>query len=226
VAAALEASTRRVLTPLIDDLDTGRRSAGRVIVACAAVILTVIGGLGYLALRSDHDRPVAAPPAAGSADSAAPTPSPTAPSGPVRIVAAHDFDPDGNKTENPELVPLAVDGNPATSWHTLVYTTATLGNLKPGVGLLLDLGAKTQVAAVQVLLSGPGTSLELRVGDRLSANASDYFTVAAADGAVDLVTLAPAGRLEARYLVVWLTRLPPVNGGFQGTIRDIQVFRN
>lgn len=225
VAAALEAATRRVLALPVDELDQPRRSAGRVIVAAAAVILTVIGSLGYLALRSDENRPIAPvagptvlPPAASS--------SPEPPSGPVPIVSARDFDPDGNGTENPDLVHFAIDGNPTTSWHTLVYTTALLGGLKPGVGLLLDLGAKTRVAAVQVELSGPGTSLELRVADRLSESASDYFTVAAAQGAVDVVTLAPAAKIEARYLLVWLTKLPAVNGGFQGTVRDIQVFRN
>ncbi len=60
----------------------------------------------------------------------------------------------------------------------------------------------------------------------MSESASDYFTVAAAQGAVDVVTLAPAAKIEARYLLVWLTKLPAVTGGFQGTVRDIQVFRN
>ena len=82
------------------------------------------------------------------------------------IAGVSDFDPvqdRGNGTENPELAPFAIDGNPATSWETLQYfNNPKLGLLKPGVGLVVDLGHVRQVGAVKVSLGGDGTTVELR----------------------------------------------------------------
>src|ERR1700712_5492603 len=41
---------------------------------------------------------------------------------PVAIVAAGDFDPEGDPPhENPEQVPHAIDGNDSTVWKTSIY---------------------------------------------------------------------------------------------------------
>jgi hypothetical protein len=56
------------------------------------------------------------------------------------IVGVHTFDPDGNGNENDDLAALAIDGNPATEWHTVCYSDKYLGG-KGGVGLVVDLGA-------------------------------------------------------------------------------------
>ena len=52
------------------------------------------------------------------------------------------FDPEGDgEPENDSDVPLAFDGDPSTAWSTLEYRgSPDFGNLKDGVGLLLDLG--------------------------------------------------------------------------------------
>lgn len=60
---------------------------------------------------------------------------------PIPVVAIQDLDPYGaDKRENAALVPLAIDSKPATAWTTLRYGRADMSG-KPGVGLLLDLGA-------------------------------------------------------------------------------------
>ena len=62
-------------------------------------------------------------------------------------VTATDLDPQGDPPEeNRELAPLAVDGDPATSWRTVTYEQDLgPGGLKTGVGLPLDLGPPRQV---------------------------------------------------------------------------------
>ena len=71
--------------------------------------------------------------------------------------------PPGNGTENPAQVKLAWDGNPTTAWHTVTYfRRPDLGGLKPGVGLLVDLGSPQTVGAVRLRLVGHGTSVQLR----------------------------------------------------------------
>ena len=91
-----------------------------------------------------------------------------APSGaPVTLRSANDFDPradGGSGAENAKRVKRAIDGDPETVWTTERYRRlATFGGLKPGVGLVLDLGEPTKVAAVSVRLSGDGTDVEIRV---------------------------------------------------------------
>ena len=66
---------------------------------------------------------------------------------PIAGVTATDFDPQGTPPEeNPELAPLAVDGDKTTAWRTLNYKqNFGPGGLKSGVGLILDLGARRSV---------------------------------------------------------------------------------
>lgn len=132
----------------------------------------------------------------------------------IEVVDVDDFDPPpGNGEENPDEVAGAVDGDPATAWSTLTYfNDPELGNLKEGVGLVLDLGETQPVSAVTLDLVGAGTTVELRVAEQLGQAAADFDLVASAEEAGETVTLEPAEPVQARYLLLWLTRLPPVGG--------------
>src|SRR5699024_3566567 len=67
------------------------------------------------------------------------------------IAAVHDIDPYGNNSENPDDVEYVVDGDTSTSWTTLeYYGSPEFGGLKPGVGLVLDLGGLRDVSSVRV----------------------------------------------------------------------------
>jgi hypothetical protein len=139
-----------------------------------------------------------------------------------------DFDPDGNpSSENPDEVPLATDGNPATGWTTMTYTRPALGGLKPGVGLLIDLGSDRSVGSVQVRLGGSPTDLALYAAPRgtstAPANVTSMRRVAVEKGAGGEVTLRPRHGTRTRYLVVWLTSLPPVAGGYRGEIDELTI---
>jgi putative peptidoglycan lipid II flippase len=106
-----------------------------------------------------------------------------------------------------------VDGDPATAWSTLTYfNDPELGNLKEGVGLVLDLGETQPVSAVTLDLVGAGTTIELRAAEQLGQTAADFDLVASAEEAGESVTLEPVEPVQARYLLLWLTRLPPVGG--------------
>ena len=70
----------------------------------------------------------------------------------IDLTTVVDFDPPpGDGAERPGTVPGAVDDDPATAWETERYDSAALGGLKAGVGLLVDLGAPTQVDRVELL---------------------------------------------------------------------------
>ncbi|MER5739929.1 MULTISPECIES: protein kinase family protein [unclassified Streptomyces] len=146
---------------------------------------------------------------------------------PVTIASAQDFDPfsdDGR--ESPADVPKAYDGDPATYWQTMEYRGfSKFGNLKKGVGLVLDLGKEQEVASVDVSFLGR-TSVELRTaaaGASSAPTSLDGFTVQAKDTGSQ-VALKPAKPVTTRYVLVWLTDLPASETGhYRGKVTEIKV---
>ncbi|MFD5665574.1 protein kinase family protein [Streptomyces anthocyanicus] len=143
---------------------------------------------------------------------------------PISIAGAHDYDPFGSDgSEYPENVGKAYDGDPGTYWQTSHYASADFGRLKPGVGIVVDLGKVQQVGKVALTFGGD-TSVELR-----SAGATDsepqsfegYQKIAGGNGTT--VDLKPDKAVKTRYLLVWLTKLPVTDGQFRGRVADIRV---
>jgi hypothetical protein len=196
-----------------------RRITLGVLIALLLVAMYVAFNLG----RDDK-------PGTSSAGNTPPASSTTLPTGPaLKIFAVSDFDPEGDPPrENPEQAGNAVDGDPATGWQTSRYTRdARLGGLKSGVGLRLDLGSEQSVASIQIGLAGAPTSLEVYATptgvDQAPTELADARRIGAltANGTSAVARFSPAVR--TRYLIVWLTKLPAVAGGFRGEITELTV---
>ena len=194
----------------------GAALAGLVLLVLTLVVIANLGG------------PDLVP---GGENEADPTPEASAepdPPQPVQIASISDFDPSGDPPEeNPDLLPLAVDGQPGTAWETQTYFDGPpLAPFKPGVGLLLDLGQETEVTDVVATLPGTGYSVELLAapeGSGAPTAAAGLDRVASETGVGGRVVLAPDSPVTTRYLVVWLTALPSVEGGFQGQVAEVVV---
>lgn len=163
-------------------------------------------------------------------DTAQPEATPSAqPPQPLQVAGVTDLDPppDGNGEENPDLAELAVDGDPSTAWRTMeYYRNPQFGNLKAGVGLVVDLGEPQEVSSVQVTVVGNPTSFEVLAapeGSDPPAGVGNLDRVAAAEGVGGQNDLELDEPVTTRYLVVWLTSLPPDGGGFRGRIAEIVV---
>jgi putative peptidoglycan lipid II flippase len=147
----------------------------------------------------------------------------------VQIAGVSDFDPQGDapQEENPQLVDLAVDGDPSTAWQTLTYQgNPQLGLLKDGVGLVVDLGKPVEVSSVNLTLIGRPTSLEILAADEgagAPTSVDGLTRVAASAGAGPKVNLQLDDPVTTRYLVVWLTSLPPFSDGYKGQVAEIVV---
>ncbi|MGN6576458.1 MAG: discoidin domain-containing protein, partial [Nocardioides sp.] len=128
-------------------------------------------------------------------------------------------------SENPESAPLAADGDPATAWRTSTYYDP-LKMLKSGVGLLVDLGSPTDVSEVSVQFVGSPNGFEILAADEGASEptSTDGLTRVArqadAGTSVDVTLDQP---VKTRYLVLWLTDLPPTQGGFRGQVAEIDV---
>ncbi len=146
-----------------------------------------------------------------------PTPAPSPAQGRPRamgMASAAAFGANGGmgRGDDPQDAHLAIDGRRGTAWHTDWYTTPRFGNLYSGTGLIVDLGRPVTVAAVRVTL-GPaaGTHFQIRVGNQPSLAGMAPVGRSAGPGGVVRLTLASPVR--GRYVLVWLTRLPPDPAG-------------
>jgi hypothetical protein len=193
----------------------------RLAVVVAVVVVVVVGTVLALNLGrgSGGGSGAAQPPASPSASE---TPSGVR----VPISRVTDFDPLADPPEeNPGLAKLAIDGKPGTAWQTVTYRgNPKLGGLKSGVGLLVDLGKRTTVGQVQLKLDGRPTSLDILAAPKARSaptSTDGLTTVASAKDAGTDVRVTLRSRVTTRWLVVWLTSLPPAPGGYQGRIAEI-----
>jgi hypothetical protein len=146
-------------------------------------------------------------------------------------VTVTDFDPYGDPpNEHPEQVARAVDGKPGTVWETTTYKQDFgPGGLKPGVGLVLDLGSSRSVTSVIVTLNGGPTTIELRpAGDVRPSGTGDAAlsgldVAARATSAAGKLTLTPTKAVRTRYVLLWITSLPSVGGEFRASIAEVEV---
>jgi putative peptidoglycan lipid II flippase len=151
----------------------------------------------------------------------------------LSIADARDFDPQGDdKTENPDEVKLAYDRDASTRWRTVQYFgNPKLGNLKRGVGLVLDLGSPQPVRSLHLSLSGTGTTVQFRVPKADPAQTANppmssdklWRTVATESNAGGSATLTAAQDVTTRYALVYLTSLPKEGTGYRGGIYEVEV---
>jgi len=140
------------------------------------------------------------------------------------VASAAAFGPDGFADgDNPGNAKFAIARNAAQPWQTQWYVTSRFGMLKHGTGLLLDLGKKVTVTSVRLDLGQlQSTDMQIRVGNgtalqnlRVAAKASDV------SGVVKLTLRHP---VTARYVLLWLTQLPPDGAGhYQGSVSHVVV---
>ncbi|MBD3947413.1 protein kinase family protein [Nocardioides ganghwensis] len=203
--------------------DTGEQVPGRSWIRLAMIVgACLLVGVAAVAAYQLGLKP----PTPDFTDDPTTSPSPTVvePT-PFEGLSADDFDPQGTDggVESPESVPNVLDGDPATSWNTSTYLqNFGPAGLKTGVGLVVDLGSTQAVRRVLVSTEGGQTSLAAYVTSEPPTGIAGLTPIGTASGAGELeIDLDEA--VSGRYVTVWLTLLPPVEGGFRGTITEVQV---
>ena len=208
--------------------DDGPRTRRGLFALLALVALIAIASLIAL-WTTDPDQAATSPsgPGSPSATSQSQSPSQTAAGAPT-IVGVTDFDPEednGNGEENADRAANVIDGDPETTWVTMRYLRRPdMGGQKPGVGLVLDLGEPRTVTSATVTLVGGETAVELRVpsgAEPSTRTEADWRIVGANPTASGTATIALDSPTETQYLLVYLTNLPAVEGGFRGEIAEI-----
>lgn len=216
-------------TDLEDDDHTGRRRL--LVIGLPLLALLVVVGLAWwvgtsllsVAGSVDDD----APPSISVPTSGAPAEDEpaAAPAGAgVAVQDADIFDPGGDGApENDGDVPLTYDGDPATTWSTLNYRgSPAFGNLKPGVGIVYDLGSSQQLGAVTVSTPTPGATVEIRTAET-SAGSLDGFQPVSSATLQDTTEMAFDEPVQARYVLLWVTGLVDGGDGFAAQIGEVTV---
>lgn len=127
----------------------------------------------------------------------------------VAIAGTADFDPFGNDgEENPDKARLAHDGDPTTAWETDRYRTAAFGNLKPGVGLRIDLDEEHPVRRLTVLTLDSPWEAELYVGDGTEQDLDAWGDPVAKGGDLGERASFDFERADGKSVLLWITHLP------------------
>lgn len=144
----------------------------------------------------------------------------------LQIVGASDYDPEGDGTEHPEEVALALDGDRSASyWTTENYETDDL-NGKGGVGLYVDAGRPVEAKQMEIRTPNPGWSLEVYGSNKPIPDEISGWTRLAQvpkvsnPQAIDLVT-AESGY---QYYLLWITSPVENDSGYGVAISDIRLF--
>lgn len=156
-------------------------------------------------------------------------PEPAAPLVALKVVDVSDFDPPpGNGSENRNQARRIVDGRAGTTWRTVAYNSVKFGGLKPGVGLILDLGGPETVRQVKLRLPEEGASVEIRAAAVTATLPPDalasYPLAAAVTGAGREETVRFEAPAKTRFILIWITQLPPGDGPtYRGGISEVTV---
>ena len=131
--------------------------------------------------------------------------------GPVTIVGASAFDPQGSGPpgENDDQTMLAVDGNPATAWPTEFYSDRTLGT-KDGVGLVIQLDGVVSLASLRVTSPTDDWSASIYVAEGQPTDLAGWGSPAStltgiAPGDVTFELTGATGD----HVLIWITDLGP-----------------
>ncbi|WP_285595102.1 hypothetical protein [Kineosporia sp. NBRC 101731] len=105
------------------------------------------------------------------------------------------------------------------------YNSAQFGNLKPGVGLLIDLGKAKKVSKISVNVGGQPITVGLRSANSLSTSSlDDYDTVVKQKKVTGKVDLNASSADAQRYWLIWVTSLAPRSDGkFDATLKNLKV---
>jgi hypothetical protein len=193
-----------------------RPAAGRALAsAVIVVVLAAVGIVAWSISRGAHH--AAAPSPAGRRHPSAPSAAATLQ--PLKPASANSFDVYGNDGGNEDGAGahFAIAGISGKFWHTDYYLNyPKLGNLKPGTGLILDMGEQVKLSQVTVQF-GPiccaHVQIEIGNDDNPVPSALHSFTtVARSAHAAGTTTFDAAGDATGRYVLIWITDLPRMAG--------------
>jgi hypothetical protein len=223
------------------------RNNSKIVIGVAALVVIAIIGLvfGIRAITSSGtpDTKGTTQANAGGAPTTAGTDSQAPAKNPVQIKLTPDMvrivdPPQGDRSDSDEAKNV-VDGDPDTSWTTHSFKSPKFGNLKAGMGVLINLGRPRNLADVRVETSSSGVGMDIRAGTTDPGNNSQgdqkivqtYTKLgepdadAKADGTNRIFSVFDPNT-QYQYVLVWLTELPPNDdgSGYKVSVNEVSIY--
>jgi hypothetical protein len=187
---------------------------GAIVSAVIVLVLAAAGVVGW-ALNHRNTPLTSAPSTQGSSHSSAPS----AASVVLTPVGANSFDALGNDGGNEDGAgaKYALGTTPGQFWHTDYYLNyPALGNLKKGTGLILDMGKQVRLSQVVIQFGASCCAdVEIEIGNNntpVPSALSTFTEVASSTSARSSTTFSVSSDTTGRYVLIWITRLPPLTG--------------
>ncbi|MDQ2811770.1 MAG: discoidin domain-containing protein [Actinomycetota bacterium] len=205
-----------------------RATAARVIVSAVVVLILAAAGVAAWSFSRNSHNSAAPPPARSSSTSPA-----AATAIVLKPVSASSFDVLGGpgSSEDPGGTQDAIDASNSTAWHTSYYLgSPAFGNLKKGTGLLLDMGRQVRLSQVAVQFGTTCcTHAEIEISNDNTADAAglnSFTELQSSTTAQGVTTFNVTKNTTGRYVLIWITDLPPLPGNpgkYEAFIYDISV---
>ncbi len=164
------------------------------------LIVAVAGGVLAYLLVIDN----------GTGGSSSSSGASTAPSASNATLTGSAFDPLGDHAERNDLVPLATDHDPTTSWRTEEYNSFPDG-AKTGVGLAYDLNGDYDIRKVLVDTQQAGWGAEIYVSERPVGQLNslgDWGPVRARGNDLGTSHEFTTDGVKGRSMLLWITQMP------------------
>jgi eukaryotic-like serine/threonine-protein kinase len=154
------------------------------------------------------------------------SPGTTATATRIKVAGASSFDPDGDGQENTSMAGLAIDSDRSRGWQTEGYNqNFGPSGIKPGVGLVLDLGRPQEVGRMSLTLAPAGGSQVTIYGaDDPAPSSLDGWK--SLTGEPETVTDRKSFSLQGshRYLMIWFSSLPlDDQGKYRGGVTSVSL---
>jgi serine/threonine-protein kinase len=155
-----------------------------------------------------------------------PTPAAVTPEE-LQINKLSTLDPQGSPPiENEDLLVHLIDEDEDTRWRTDRYRSADFGNLKDGLGIVVDLGDTVRLATVTLTTPSPGITYEIRIADDFQTDPAAWQQVdgARVDGSEEQSRITFSEHQATRYLLIWIT--PPLveyDGGWTAAFSELTI---
>jgi hypothetical protein len=203
--------------------------AARAIVSVVVALVLVAAGVAVWSLtRHTHTSTIPTPSRSTSS-----SPSTAAAAVPLKPVAASVYNtaPNSVGDDDPSGTSAAIDSDTSTFWHTSFYRdNPVFGGLKPGAGLLLDMGRPVRLSQLTIQFGTTCcTHVQIELGNTstVSESARGTFTpVQASSSAANTTTFNVTSKATGRYVLIWITDLPPLadqSGHYETMIYNVTV---
>lgn len=130
----------------------------------------------------------------------------------IRPAAVHSFDPIGDRTENESQANAIIDGNPATTWSSETYASRSFGNLKTGVGVVVQLQNTETVSQIAIDSPSRNWAADLYISSASPSTMAQLGNpVGTLRGTQPGITTIKVPQVSGNTILVWFTDLGDQN---------------